>query len=119
LRLLFDTDILIHALNGTATERTLELLLGEQPLPISIVTWMEVMVGATEETADRTRHFLSRFQVCELNAAVAEQAVIYRRQLRLKLPDAIIYATARSLDRTLVTLNVRDFPNGTESVLIP
>jgi predicted nucleic acid-binding protein len=116
---MFDTDIVIHALNGTANPAALALLENESPLPISIVTWMEVMVGATRETESATRDFLSRFLVYELDQAIAEQAVIYRRTLRLKLPDAIIYATARVKDRKLVTLNLRDFPQGTDSVLVP
>ncbi len=42
-----------------------------------------------------------------------------RKTTRLKLPDAIIYSTALAMGRTLLTLNSRDFPPGTPSVLIP
>jgi len=119
MKLLFDSNIVIGVLNDTASPSALALIRNASPLAISIMTWMEVMVGASKETESATRDFLSRFLVYELNEAIAAQAVIYRRTLRLKLPEAIIYATARVQDCTLVTLNVRDFPQGTDSVLIP
>ena len=45
--------------------------------------------------------------------------MLLRQTMRLKLPDAIIYATALETGRTLVTMNSRDFPPGTEAVFIP
>jgi hypothetical protein len=119
MKLLFDSNIVIGVLNDTVSPSALALIQNANPLAISIMTWMEVMVGATKETESATRDFLSRFLVYELDQAIAEQAVVYRRTLRLKLPDAIIYATARVQARTLVTLNVRDYPGGTDSVLVP
>ena len=40
------------------------------------------------------RAFLQAVTVCELTPAICEQAVRLRREERLKLPDAIICATA-------------------------
>ena len=48
-----------------------------------------------------------------------ERTILVRRQMRLKLPDAIIYASALVTGRTLVTYNTRDFALGTPSVRNP
>jgi predicted nucleic acid-binding protein len=39
--------------------------------------------------------------------------------MRIKLPDAIILATARVSNRQLVTRNIKDFPAGTAGVRAP
>lgn len=54
-----------------------------------------------------------------MDLAVAQEAVRLRRAGRLRLPDAIIYATARVHGRTLVTRNTRDFPEGEPGVDVP
>nr|MBA3544449.1 PIN domain-containing protein [Chthoniobacterales bacterium] len=45
-----------------------------------------------------------------LTPEVAEETVVLRRKHRLKLPDAIIWATAVSENCLLVTRNKGDFP---------
>jgi predicted nucleic acid-binding protein len=42
-----------------------------------------------------------------------------RRQMRIKMPDAIILATAEVAGRVLVTRNVKDFPSGMRGVKVP
>jgi predicted nucleic acid-binding protein len=106
---LFDTNILIDYLNGASQARD-ELSQYEDPA-ISIITWMEVLVGASEPEEARTRAFLDRFDVVELDEAVAEAAVQLRRAKRLKLPDAIVWACAKTKGRLLVTRNTKDFPS--------
>ena len=55
----------------------------------------------------------------ELDGAIAELAVTLRRQHRIKLPDAVIWATAQVGRRLLVTRNVRDFPKDDPGVREP
>lgn len=105
---LFDSNILIDYLNGIEAAAT-ELARFERPM-ISRITWMEVLaggVGTQEEEIIRT--FLRRFVVVELNDMIAERAVTLRRDRRLRLPDAIILASAMVEGCTLVTRNTRDF----------
>jgi len=45
--------------------------------------------------------------------------ISFARTNRVKLPDAIIQATAEESGRILITRNTRDFPEGTPGVLIP
>lgn len=115
---LFDTNILIDHLNGVA-KATRELRRSADAA-ISTVTWIEVMTGA--ETPDEEtilRAFLANFKILPLTQAVAERAASNRRQMRIKLPDAIILATAEAANRTLVTRNLKDFPAGSTGVRVP
>ena len=77
MKALFDTNILIDFLQGRAAAR--EEFDRYDDLAISVVTWMEVMVGATEATSVPTRAFLSGFDTIALDGAVAETAVDLRR----------------------------------------
>lgn len=105
---LFDTNILIDHLNGVPQARA-EIARFESRA-ISIVTWMEVMVGADPELAEPTSRFLGGFEVIPLDDRIAPRAVELRRVHRIRLPDAVIWATAQISGRLLVTRNVKDFP---------
>lgn len=115
--MLLDSCILIDYLAGRSAARM--FIAGSPGSAISLVTWMEVMVGASSSDEERVlRGFLRSFVVLPVDPAVAEEAVVLRRRRRLKLPDAIILATARVHERVLATRNVADFPGG-PVVVIP
>jgi predicted nucleic acid-binding protein len=118
MKAVFDTNILVDYLNGiTAASRELEHY---EEIAISIVTWMEVLAGADDAEEEAiTREFLSRFKVQPLEKAVAERAIKIRRQHKLKLPDAIIWATAKELGRILVTRNTKDFSEKDAGIRVP
>lgn len=105
---LFDTNILVDYLNAVPQARKEIDRYADRA--ISSITWMEVMVGATPEVMEPTRRFLDGFQLIELDSRIAEHAVAIRRTHRIKLPDAIIWATAQIGERLLVTRNTKDFP---------
>jgi predicted nucleic acid-binding protein len=105
---LFDTNILIDHLNAKAEARAELGRFSEKA--ISIITWMEVMVGAADKVAAPTRSFLARFDTLGVDFAIAERAVEIRKTRRIKLPDAIIWATAQQHGLLLVTRNTKDFP---------
>ena len=58
-------------------------------------------------------------QILPLDESVAERAVALRRTYRLRLPDAIIWATAQVHDAQLVTRNTKDFHADWEGVRVP
>lgn len=118
MKAVLDTNILVDYLNGIQAAKT-ELDRYERPL-ISLVTWMEVLVGAQHPDEHRLlTSFLHRFQTVAIDEPVAEQAVLLRRQHRIRLPDAIIWATARTRECLLVTRNTRDFPSDDPTVRVP
>jgi hypothetical protein len=115
---LFDTNILIDHLNGVA-RATRELKRSADPA-ISMITWIEVMTGAsTQDEEAILRAFLLNFQCLPVSSVVAERAAGVRRQMRIKMLDAIILATSEVVGRVLVTRNVKDFPSGVRGVKVP
>jgi predicted nucleic acid-binding protein len=118
MKAVFDTNILVDYLNGIpAANREMEHY---EEITISIVTWMEVLAGADDAEEEAIiREFLSRFKVQPLEKAVAERAIKIRRQQKLKLPDAIIWATAKELGRILVTRNTKDFSEKDAGIRVP
>jgi predicted nucleic acid-binding protein len=107
-KVLFDTNILIDHLSGIVLAGA---EIGRyQDRAISINTWMEVMAGSNSEDESRIRAFLTAFRCLPITPEVAERAFVARKERKLKLPDAIILATAEVADRLLITRNTRDFP---------
>jgi predicted nucleic acid-binding protein len=117
VKALFDTNILVDYLNAVPQART-ELQRYEEKA-VSIVTWMEVMVGAAPGLEAATRHFLSDFRILAVDEKVAERAVSLRRDHRIKLPDAVTWATAQVHALLLVTRNIKDFPERDPGVRAP
>ena len=113
-----DTNILIDYLNGSEkARRELDVF---DVVHISLVSWMEVLVGAKEgEEESEIREFLRRFSVHPVDQGIADRAVEIRRADKIRLPDAIIWATAQQLGILLVTRNTRDFPASHPGVRFP
>lgn len=118
MKALLDTNILIDYLNGVEEAR--KEVDRHRERSISLVTWMEVLAGAhNEEEEDVIEMFLLDFQVVEVTRHVAREAVAVRREHRLRLPDAIIWASARTESALLVTRNTKDFPRDDPGVRVP
>jgi predicted nucleic acid-binding protein len=118
VKALFDTNILIDYLAGVPASRD-ELGRYRERL-ISVVTWMEVLVGARNEAeADVIEIFLRDFVVLPVSRQVARGAVDLRTTHRIKLPDAVIWATARTESALLVTRNTKDFQRDDPGVRVP
>ena len=117
MKALLDTNILIDYLNGRDAARK-ELRRYAEPL-ISPTTWMEVLVGVGADEATIVRRFLAGFRQVPVDEEVAERTVSLRRQHRMRLPDAIIWASAQQESALLVTRNHRDFPPEHPGVRIP
>jgi hypothetical protein len=76
----------------------LEWIKAQPRCSISVITWIEVLVGC---------------------GPGEREAVDCRRALGLKVPDAIILATARCHQLRLATRNTRDFPEQLADVVVP
>ncbi len=120
VKALFDTNILIDYLNGIPAAKTeLDRYTGKDDKAISVITWMEVLVGTTPETDNATRGFLAGFQSLPIDAPVASRSVEIRKNHKIKLPDAIVWATAQVHGRILVTRNTKDFAEDEPGVRAP
>jgi hypothetical protein len=104
----FDTNILIDYLNGHPPAA--QELARYPAASISPITWIEVLTGAAESEEASVRSFLARFDHIPVSREVAEAALVLRRRSGIRLPDAIIWASARSERTLLITRNTKDFP---------
>jgi hypothetical protein len=118
MRAIIDSDVLIDYLQGI--DKAKEELERYSKREISIISWMEILVGAdAPEDEKACRDFLSGFTIHQLSVEIASEAVTIRRKFRTRLPDAIVWATARSEGCLLVTRNSKDFPPSEPGVRIP
>jgi len=97
---LLDTNVALYLLGGRILS----------PLPIgsygvSVITEMELLAwpSLTEQEEKRVREFLKAVAVCELTASIRGRAVELRKRQHLKLPDAVVCATAMEFDVELWT----------------
>ena len=112
---IFDTNILIDYLNGIPeAKQTLEHYQGA----ISIITYFEVIVGVSNEHQERVKTFLNNFSVLNFEEKMADDITHIKQKNRLKLPDAMILATAKMYNAKLITRNTKDF-NSISNVVIP
>jgi predicted nucleic acid-binding protein len=117
VKALLDTNIVIDFLRGIPEAR--DEIGRYQENSISIITWMEVMAGAPVMAERGTRLFLDGFTLVDLDEKVAERAVTLQREHRLKLPDAIVWASAQVGAMLLVTRDTRGFPADDPGVRMP
>jgi predicted nucleic acid-binding protein len=117
VKVLFDTNILLDHLKGIpAAEKEIAHY---SDAAISIVTKIEVLVGVTQEIEDDVRAYLNSFHVIPLNESISERAIALRRTKKLKLADAIIFASAQESDRLFLTRDAKDFPVDNTGIRIP
>jgi predicted nucleic acid-binding protein len=115
---LFDTNVLIDYLKGIEEAR--EEIDRYSVRLISTVTWMEVLVGGRNgEETDVIEMFLRDFRTVDITRRVAREAIEVRKSRHIRLPDAIIWASARVDSALLVTRNSKDFPSSEPGVRIP
>lgn len=118
----FDSNIVIDALVGRESaivELERAAVSGGQ-VWISRMAWIEILSKAQGRTLREVREYLSHFAIDEIDAEIAERAATLRRERpRLRLPDALILATAMVRGRILVTRNTKDFPVSMPGIRVP
>ena len=60
----------------------------------------------------------NNLEIIQLNQEIIDKVIAIKKQRRIKLPDAIIIATAIISKLDLVTANVDDFKNITNNLVI-
>ncbi len=119
-RLLIDSNVII-----LASKRKLDfeaIFGGYDEVYVSIVSYMEVFgypFKQQQEFELITRIF-ENLQIVDVNLTIANHVVGYRKSdtKKIKLPDAIILASARFLQADLLTFDRDDFINIDQSVKI-
>lgn len=115
---LFDSNILIYL---SKEEIPLSFVTQFDAIFISVITYMEIL-GYPFQRPNEERYIkelLSAFHLMFIDQNIADITVEIRKKKRIKLPDAIIAATAISGGLYLVTRNVDDFSNVDVTLLNP
>ena len=99
---LVDTDVFVDHLRGAAELRT-----GRHRLHYSVITRAELFAGTT--ASNFVSQLLGPLREVIVDRAVAERAGRIRREADVRLPDALIAATALEHKLELATRNTRDF----------
>lgn len=115
LTYLWDTNTAIYYLQQQfppSAEEFIDATLKEADRPaISVITEIELLCWKTlkEEDISVLRDFIRDSVVLELEKEIKQRTVEIRKTNKIKLPDAIIAATALTYDLVLLTRNVLDF----------
>lgn len=118
MKALIDSDVLIDYLQGVPQAR--KEISRYSELLYSIVSWMEIMCGAdTQQEIQAAQSLLDSMTCVDLTPDIAAKAVEVRKDSKLKLPDAIILATADRSGCILVTRNTRDFDKRDPRIRFP
>ena len=108
---LVDSNILIYL-----SKRKLELDQVTQPgviLYISVITYMEVLGFKFDNNFEKhtIEQLCNYFPVIDLNPKIIDKVISIKQHHKIKLPDAIILATAIISKFELITANTIDFIN--------
>lgn len=113
-----DSNFLIFLSKGTIDLEPVRKSYEE--LYVSIISYIEVYAYDFVDDEQKSRldavfHYLS---VLNVTKDIADQAIIFRKNKtkKIKLPDAVILASAKSVDADLFTDNHKDFVNIDTSV---
>lgn len=116
IKYIWDTNTAIYYLQQQyppSAEKFMDDLVAEARPVISAITEIELLCWktATEKDIKVLHSFIDDAMVIELERPIKLKTADIRKTKRIKLPDAIIAATALVYGLTLVTRNTSDFKN--------
>lgn len=111
---LIDSNVVIGYLDNKLPGYGMNLMhtiIDETP-NISVITKIEVLrFNASSDVYKVLEDFINASTIFDLSDHVIEKTIIICKANKIKLPDAIIAATALVHDLTLITRNLTDFKN--------
>ena len=121
MRHLLDTNVWIDALSGKISSATfLKLTIQANWAGYSAITRLELFgyPDIKDEEEVKIAELLSTFTEIPVDSNIIDRAIIIRKNLRIKVPDAIIAASAIENECLLITHNTEDFKNIKDLIVI-
>ncbi|WAC09832.1 type II toxin-antitoxin system VapC family toxin [Dyadobacter pollutisoli] len=114
VKYLWDTNTVIYYLQqqfSTNADKLMDEIVEDYTIIISAITEIELYCWKTPTDSDlKILHsFVEDALVIELERDIKIKTAEVRKEYRIKLPDAIIAATALVYNLTLITSNKKDF----------
>jgi predicted nucleic acid-binding protein len=110
---LLGSNVLIYLTKGGLDEHTVQAIRAATTsgFNISVISQIELLGFAfpTSDVKIRTEKLINQCTIFPLNDQVVAKTIELRQQYRVKLPDAIIAATAIVFGFTLFSRNDKDF----------
>ncbi|MEO8111291.1 MAG: type II toxin-antitoxin system VapC family toxin [Ginsengibacter sp.] len=91
--ILSDTNIIIYLLDG---DKAIAELFDQNTISISFITELELLSAKiySAEQEERIKDTIQKFKIYEYDNLIKDSCIYFRKKYTLKLPDAIIAATA-------------------------
>ena len=101
-KLFLDTNIILYLLSG---DQTLAKILNDKQFYISFISQLELLgyLGISKAEQKQVEGFLDQCTVIDINNRIKVETIRIRRKYKIKLPDAIIIASASYLDVPVIT----------------
>ena len=113
---LIDTNILVYIMQGNPR---MQYFASEDTLTVSCISEMELLgkFQISDGEKEIVTQMLSYCTIIDINYKIKQLAIALRQKYRMKLPDALIAATAIQQNLTLVTAD-KEFGRITELDLL-
>jgi len=114
LRYLWDTNTVIYYLQNNfpeAKQAMMSNIINNYQPAISVITQIELLCwkSATNDDTILLNNFISDNVIFELDNEIKLKTIEIRKAFSIKLPDAIIAATAIIMDLSLISFDNRGF----------
>jgi predicted nucleic acid-binding protein len=115
---LLDSNVIIEASKNTIS--LTEIVENYDYLFTSIICYVEVLGFnfKSEQEKRAIEKILNIISIVNLDKEIADLTIDFRKKTKIKLPDALIIATAEKIEADLVTSNISDYKNLTKKIEI-
>lgn len=100
MKYLLDTNAVLYILQGKGN---FEFLEEEETFFLSFITNIELLAFARDKEKAIIKQFINLCETIFIEETWLEEVIEIRQKLRLKIPDAIIAATAKNEQAVLIT----------------